>query len=437
MLADALLLVFLFQATVAASSDATCDSSMTEASYLPSVTCSRDHVSQSLSSLAPCTPRDKVVKVPWPSNSSYDQLTPSHVTVRRCSGGCHGGLTSCVPTSTQLRKVAVLLARCPLGGGSCQKECATLEVEDELACGCGCRLEPSSCRSEDQEWREETCSCQCKDTKATTTCLQVGRVWDHQSCQCLCPPTNPCPADQTHDPSSCSCLPLIGPLEGQERQERQERQEDVLQLNWEHPVILTLASLNLLLISIIVVLVRKHRKMTRRLRERPSHVPAEMSKNLYSTPPRNGTSEPPSVKAALLYTSDSDVSTEQQNTNTDSSYCSDATYRPSPQPSYSPPTEVTYRPSPLPSYASSPYPSPPYSSLVPPAPYPCCSYPSLSSLPVPSSECGQCNTMARNRLPPSECNTMTRSNAPSECNTIVRIAGGGGNGTLGGRETPL
>ena len=43
-------------------SDATCDSSMTEASYLPSVTCSRDHVSQSLSSLAPCKPRDKVRK---------------------------------------------------------------------------------------------------------------------------------------------------------------------------------------------------------------------------------------------------------------------------------------------------------------------------------------------------------------------------------------
>jgi len=182
----------------------------------------------------------------------------------------------------------------------------------------------------------------------------------------------------------------------------------------------------------IVVLVRKHRKMTRRLRERPSHVPGEMSKNLYSPPPSNAT-DPPSVKAALLYTSDSDVSTEQQNTNTDSSYCSDATYRPSPQPSYSPPTEVTYRPSPLPSYASSPYPSPPYSSLIPP--YPCCSYPSLSSLPVPSSECGQCNTMARNSSRvPSECNTMTRSNV-SECNTMVRIAGGGG--TLGGRETPL
>ena len=29
--------------------------------------------------------------------------------------------------------MAVLLARCPLGGGSCDKECATVEVEDEVA----------------------------------------------------------------------------------------------------------------------------------------------------------------------------------------------------------------------------------------------------------------------------------------------------------------
>ena len=29
-------------------------------------------------------------------------------------------------------QVAVLLARCPLGGGACDKECATVEVEDEV-----------------------------------------------------------------------------------------------------------------------------------------------------------------------------------------------------------------------------------------------------------------------------------------------------------------
>jgi len=207
MLSKGILLFLLSHRAVAASPDATCDSSTTASSFLPSVTCSREHVSQSLSALAPCKPRDKVLKVPWPSNSSYSQLTPSHVVVRRCSGGCHGGLTSCVPTKTDKRKVSVLLARCPLGGGSCQKECATLEVEDELACGCGCRLDPSSCRPEDQEWREETCNCQCKDKAAITSCLQGGRAWDHQTCRCLCPPSDPCPEDHNQDPVTCSCGP--------------------------------------------------------------------------------------------------------------------------------------------------------------------------------------------------------------------------------------
>jgi len=339
MLAGALLFLLFQACTLAANSDATCDSSMTDASYLPSVTCSRDHVSQSLSSLAPCQPRDKVVKIPWPSNSSYDQLTPSHVTVKRCSGGCHGGLTSCVPTSTQLRKVSVLLARCPLGGGSCQKECATLEVEDELACGCGCRLEPSSCRSEDQEWREETCSCHCRDTAATTTCLQGGRAWDHQSCQCLCPPSDPCPEDHTHDPVTCTCVaPAVYP---QQREEREEKQEEELHLNWEHPVILTLASLNVLLILIIVLLVRRHRQMARKVKEQPKLISGEVSKNLYSTAPRNN-SEASTVKAPLLYTSDSDVSSVQLQNNTDSSCSSElsemtSSYRPSPQPTFNSP----------------------------------------------------------------------------------------------------
>merc|ERR1719365_80812 len=330
-----------------------CSSSILPPTPLSHLSCAPPHISQALRAAAPCQPRDKVVKIPWPSNSSYDQLTPSHVTVRRCSGGCHGGLTSCVPTSTQLRKVAVLLARCPLGGGSCQKECATLEVEDELACGCGCRLEPSSCRLEDQEWREETCSCHCRDTAATTACLQGGRAWDHQSCQCLCPPSDPCPEDHTHDPVTCTCVaPAVHPQQREEREEKQEEQQQEqerwLPLNWEHPVILTLASLNVLLIFIIVLLVRRHRKMVGKLKEQPKLISGEFSKNLYSTAPRNN-SEASSVKAPLLYTSNSDVSSVQLQSNTDSSYSSELSdmtrYRPSPQPSFdSPPARVTHSP---------------------------------------------------------------------------------------------
>ena len=55
-------------------------------------------------------------------------------------------------------------------------------------------------------------------------------------------------------------------VQAEQREERSEEQEDPLLLKWEYPVILTLTSLNLLLISIIVVLARRHRNLRRRLK---------------------------------------------------------------------------------------------------------------------------------------------------------------------------
>ena len=86
--------------------------------------------------------------------------------------------------------------------------------------------------------------------------------------------------------------------------------------------------------------------MARKMKEQPKLISGEVSKNLYSTAPRNN-SEASSVKAPLLYTSDSDVSSVQLQNNTDSSYSSElsemtGSYRPSPQPSFnSPPARVT------------------------------------------------------------------------------------------------
>merc|ERR1719285_1447347 len=87
--------------------------------YLASISCTKEHISVSLRCTAPCQPRNKVIMVPWPNNTSVDQLTPSHVTVRRCSGGCHSQARHCVPTHKETRSVPVLLGRCPLGGGKC------------------------------------------------------------------------------------------------------------------------------------------------------------------------------------------------------------------------------------------------------------------------------------------------------------------------------
>ena len=86
--------------------------------------------------------------------------------------------------------------------------------------------------------------------------------------------------------------------------------------------------------------------MARKLKEQPKLISGEVSKNLYSTPPRNN-SEASSVKAPLLYTSNSDVSSVQLQNNTDSSYSSElsemtGSFRPSPQPTFnSPPARVT------------------------------------------------------------------------------------------------
>ena len=60
----------------------------------------------------------------------------------------------------------------------------------------------------------------------------------------------------------------------EQRKERSEGQEDPLLLKWEYPVILTLASINLLLIFTILVLARRHRNLRRRLKqEQPRYDP--------------------------------------------------------------------------------------------------------------------------------------------------------------------
>ena len=106
-----------------------------------------------------------------------------------------------------------------------------------------------------------------------TSCLETGRSWDSSSCSCLCPPSKTCSGGQVLDPSTCGCL-LKEIQEGQEqeveeREERSEGQEDALVLKWEYPVILTLASINLLLVSIIVVLARRHHKLRIRIKKQP------------------------------------------------------------------------------------------------------------------------------------------------------------------------
>ena len=153
-------------------------------------------------------------------------------------------------------------------------------------------------------------------------------------------------------------------IQAEQRKERSEGQADPFLLKWEYPVILTLGSLNLILICIIVVLARRHRNLRRRLKqEQPrynlitleyhylnltsSHVPGSLTRNIYSPCPVAGEEKLGGGEGGKgaeggdiqLYTSDSDISSEQQSSEgsdkgggrgaTDTSYCSDSpTFQP-------------------------------------------------------------------------------------------------------------
>merc|ERR1719244_2250434 len=138
--------------------------------YLGVVTCNKDHISSSLRELSQCEPREKVIAVSWPNHTTVDHVSPSHVTVLRCSGGCHTNHQSCVASRKKSRQVAVMLGRCEQENrGRCEKECNSVQVEDEVECECGCRQKREECL-ENQEWKSETCECLCKDRKARREC---------------------------------------------------------------------------------------------------------------------------------------------------------------------------------------------------------------------------------------------------------------------------
>merc|ERR1719493_420656 len=164
-------------------------SSSNQLEYLGEVTCNRAHISSSLRELSPCKPRDKVIALEWPNNTSADHLTPSHVTVLRCSGGCLSNFRSCVASKKRTRQVAVMLGSCRNRiKGRCEKKCMNVEVEDEVECECGCRMKAKDCR-ENQEYQSETCECECRDKEAMKKCLESGanRIWDASKCECVCP----------------------------------------------------------------------------------------------------------------------------------------------------------------------------------------------------------------------------------------------------------
>ena len=219
------------------------------------MTCSKNHISSSLSELSPCEPREKVISVAWPNFTSVDQVSPSHVTVLRCSGGCHTDHRSCVASRTKNRKVAVMLGKCnKVNGGRCEKVCTTLEVEDETECECGCRRKMDEC-TEYQEWKSETCECECKNRKAKRECLESGhnKVWDTSKCACVCSYEIKCPHGKL-DNATCQCEERrIKSFESTSAVQSVERSDTNI-TDWEIIVIIILSCLLTIFLLIITSL---------------------------------------------------------------------------------------------------------------------------------------------------------------------------------------
>jgi len=178
-------------------------------SYLPPISCTDEHELDAVRKKVHCTPRPRVVQLPWPNDTSVHQMTPGHVEVQRCDGGCFHRRQSCLPKRTKKVKIPVLLARCTLHSHKCDKICVEVEVEEHLECGCECKVKRRHCNNK-QDYRKEICSCQCRDLSAVKSCYESGRVWDPSKCMCRCPLSTlqECSSKYVFDfTNSCKCIP--------------------------------------------------------------------------------------------------------------------------------------------------------------------------------------------------------------------------------------
>ena len=109
--------------TVVGIAMADCDSAMDEATFGDFRTCSRSQVKESLGHQASCSPRAVVMRLPWPNSTmvggGVQQMTPTHVAVMQCGGGCHRGSQGCIATATRTREVSVMVGKRGVSVGKC------------------------------------------------------------------------------------------------------------------------------------------------------------------------------------------------------------------------------------------------------------------------------------------------------------------------------
>ena len=194
-------------------------------------------------------------------------MTPTHVSVQRCEGGCHQYGHSCQPIRTTRTLVPIILARCGIQSGLCAKECASLEVEEHAECACACQLTARDCPA-GQAFRPELCACQCRDLPAKQACLDAGRSWHEAACSCTCQQEEECSSGLVFDgEGTCSCVPSTSLAASNEIPDlRAPRSSSSFFPSFELMVIAGLLTLILVLLILIFSLVIRIQKLSRSLR---------------------------------------------------------------------------------------------------------------------------------------------------------------------------
>ena len=198
-------------------------------------------------------------------------MTPTHVEVLRCGGGCHRGSQDCLATSTRIREIEVMIGKCGVSVGKCEKECAVVSVEEDTECGCGCQTDRFECEAKGLHiFKPELCVCECRDSEVKRQCLQQGRTWQEESCQCGCNQELTCPDGSELFRTTCMCKHLIEEavvkVINKVDDQRWIREYMDTYISWEVITIGVLLGFILILLTIIFSLIVRLHRMKHALR---------------------------------------------------------------------------------------------------------------------------------------------------------------------------
>jgi len=279
-----LCLILIFVICQLVNADCTDEEYIEWSSYGHFQTCRSQHIKQALQENVGCKPTPTVVKLPLPNNTDIQQMTPTFVEVLQCSGSCHRGNQDCVAMKTKEKKIPVMLAKCGITTGKCEKECATISVLEHVECGCDCNhIQKQSCPMGSHTYNTDTCMCSCSDTQSKQQCLNQGKTWSEDSCSCQCADQQPlsCSLGLVWSNITCSCVPEESILNPFMKDERLPRSETVLKtfLSWQIITIMVLLILVFILIVTIFALISKLHSAKRRLKTAKMQASARNSNN--------------------------------------------------------------------------------------------------------------------------------------------------------------